>query len=209
MNPTMQIRKLLIPAFVLGAAALARPAQAQNLVPLSIEIRGGAVLPQGDLNDAANPGWTLGGTVHYRIVPMVSIYGGLEHSQFAADDDVSGGTDGSSVSDDGFRLGARFDVPLGAITGVSPWLEGGATFSRTSFSASDDATDISVDINSKRTVGFEVGAGLNFSVAPRIDITPGVRYRSHTADFGDAEEDGLGKFDANSLAIDVGVRIRM
>lgn len=201
----MQIRKLVVPAFVLGAAALAAPASAQTVLPLSFEVRGGAVIPQGDFGEGLSTGFTVGGAVHYRIAPIASVYAGFEHAQFGFDDDSDLGDVDADVTDQGFRLGARFDVPLAGMTAISPWVEGGATFNKTSLNLSDDESSASVD--SDRSVGFEVGAGLAFNVAPKISITPGVRYRSHKADFGGDSDEG--EVDANYFSIDLGVHIRL
>jgi opacity protein-like surface antigen len=201
----MQIRKLMVPALVLGAAALATPASAQTVLPLSFEVRGGAVLPQGDFDDGANTGFTIGGTVHYRIAPIASLYAGFEHAQFGVDEDSDFEDVDANITDQGFRLGARFDVPLAAsMTRISPWVEGGATFNKTSINLSDDESSVGVD--SDRSVGFEVGAGLSFAVAPKVSITPGVRYRSHKAEFGGGEGEEV---DANYFSIDLGVHIRL
>lgn len=201
----MQIRKLVVPALVLGAAALAAPASAQTVLPLSFEVRGGVVLPQGDFDDGANTGFIVGGTVHYRVAPIASIFAGFEHAKFGIDDDSDFGDVDADITDQGFRLGARFDVPLAGMTGISPWIEGGATFNKTSINFSDD--DASVGVDSDRSVGFEVGAGLAFNVAPKISITPGVRYRSHKAEFD--FDGGSEEFDVNYFAIDLGVHIRL
>ncbi|HKP77214.1 MAG TPA: outer membrane beta-barrel protein [Longimicrobiaceae bacterium] len=203
----MQIRKLLAPAIVLGAAALAQPAQAQTILPLSFEARGGVVLPQGDFSDGLSTGFTVGGAVHYRIAPMVSLYGGYDYARFSTEDDADFEGVDANVTDNGFRVGARFDVPLVGMTGISPWLEGGATFNQTTIHLSDDSSALGLD--SDRSVGYEVGAGLSFNVAPKISLTPGVRYRSHTANFGDDGEGGDNKVDANYFAIDLGIHIRL
>lgn len=202
----MQIRKLIVPAFVFGAAALAVPASAQTVLPLSFEVRGGAVLPQGDFDDGAGTGFIIGGTVHYRVAPIATIYGGFEHAQFSTDEDADFEGIDTDITDQGFRLGARFDVPLSGMTRVSPWVEGGATFNKTTINLSDGGSSVGVD--SDRSVGFEVGAGLAFALAPKVSFTPGVRYRSHKADFGDTD-DGPAEVDANYFSIDLGVHIRL
>ncbi|HVG45086.1 MAG TPA: outer membrane beta-barrel protein [Longimicrobium sp.] len=203
----MQLRNLLVPALLLGAA-LAQPAAAQTVLPLSFEVRGGVVIPRGDFDDGANTGWSVGGTIHYRVAPMVSVYGGFEHAAFTVDDDEDFEGVDADITDQGFRLGARFDVPLGSMTGIGPWVEGGATFNQTSIGLSDGST--SLDVDSDRGVGFEVGAGLSFAVAPKISITPGVRYRSHKAKFSDPDggtEEA--EVDVNYFSIDLGVHIRL
>jgi opacity protein-like surface antigen len=213
-NPTrsdivMQIRTLLIPALVLGAA-LAHPARAQTLLPFSLEARGGVVLPQGDFDDGANTGWSAGGAVHYHVAPMVSIYGGFEHARFATDDDADFEGVDTNITDQGFRLGARFSVPLGSLTGVGPWVEGGATLNRTSINLKDPDSGTALSFDSDRSVGFEVGAGLSFAVAPKVSITPGVRYRTHTAKFSDIDGEGdESEVDANYFSIDLGVHVRL
>jgi opacity protein-like surface antigen len=202
----MNIRKLLVPALVLGAA-LAQPARAQTILPLSFEARGGVAIPTGDFADGAGTGFNVGATVHYRVAPMVSVYAGYEYLRFAVDslDDFEG-VDAHFV-DQGFRAGARFEVPLaGTMTGIQPWAEGGATFYQTSATATDGTT--SVDLKADRKVGFEVGAGLNFAVAPKISLSPGVRYHSHKAefDFGDGD---TAEGDVNYFTVDIGVHIRL
>jgi opacity protein-like surface antigen len=204
----MHIRKLLAPALLLGAA-LAHPARAQTVLPLSFEGRGGVAIPTGDFDDGTGLGWSVGGTVFFRAAPMVSVFGGFEHAMFTTDDDADFEGIDSDITDNGFRLGARFDVPTGALTGLSPWVEGGATFNRTSINLSDGEGQ-SASFSSDRAVGFEVGAGLSFNVAPRVSITPGVRYRSHKADFGDIFEEGESvELDVNYFTIDLGVHIRL
>lgn len=202
----MTIRKLVFPALVLGAA-LAQPARAQTILPLSFEARGGVAIPTGDFGDGAGTGFNVGGTVHYRVAPMVSIYAGYEFLRFSVDSlgDFEGVD--AHITDQGFRAGARFEVPLaGAMTGLQPWVEGGATFNQTTISATDGST--SIDLDADRKVGFEVGAGLNFAVAPKISIAPGVRYHSHKAefDFGDGD---IGEADVNYFTVDLGVHIRL
>jgi len=204
----MQIRKLLAPALLLGAA-LAHPARAQTVLPLSFEVRGGVAIPTGDFADGAGTGFNVGATVHYRVAPMVSVFAGYEYARFAVDsiDDFEfPGVDANFI-DQGFRAGARFEVPLaGAMTGLQPWVEGSATFYQTSATATDGTT--TVDIEADRKVGFQVGAGLNFAVAPKISLSPGVRYHSHKAefDFGDGD---TAEADVNYFTIDLGVHIRL
>jgi len=203
----MRIRNLLVPALLLGAA-LVQPAAAQTVLPLSFEVRGGVVIPRGDFDEGASTGWSAGATVHYRVAPMVTVFGGFEHAAFSVDDDADFEGVDADITDQGFRLGARFEVPLGGLTGVGPWLEGGATLNRTSINLSDDESGASISVDSDRAVGFEVGAGLSFAVAPKISITPGVRYRSHKAKFTDLDGEDA-EVDVNYFSIDLGVHIRL
>ncbi|HEX6750261.1 MAG TPA: outer membrane beta-barrel protein [Longimicrobium sp.] len=201
-----RITRILAPALVLGAI-LAHPARAQIGIPFSAEVRGGVALPTGEFGDGAGTGWGIDGTLRYRIAPMVDVYGGYAYFSFGADSasDFAEGVD-VAIRDQGFRAGARLTVPLvGMMTGVSPWIEGGATFNKTTLHASDGSTTL--DIDSDQSIGFEVGAGVIFDVAPHVSLTPGVRFRSHNADFSEAFGEDDADVDANYVAIEIGVNI--
>jgi opacity protein-like surface antigen len=87
-------------------------------------------------------------------------------------------------------------------------VEGGAVYSRTSITASDQG--ISFTLDSDRGLGFEAGAGLVFAVAPKISITPGVRFRSHDAKFSDPTDDTNTQTTTVSyVAVDLGVHIAL
>jgi len=198
--------RTLAPALLLSAG-LATAANAQSPLPITLELRGSAAIPTGDFNDGINTGWGIGGNVRYSFTPVVDVYGGFDHFSFSTDDDGDPGVD-VGVDDNAFRAGLRANVPLVGMTGISPWVEGGLVFARTSISASDGSSSIS--INSDWGVGFEAGAGLSFAVAPRISINPGVRYRTHKADFSgnDDSTDNPGKADVNYVALELGVSLR-
>jgi opacity protein-like surface antigen len=197
--------RTLAPALLLSAG-LATGAHAQSPLPITLEVRGGAAIPTGDFNDGINTGWGIGANVRYALTPVVGVYGGFDHFTFNADDDGDPSVD-VGVDDNAIRAGLRANVPLVGMTGISPWVEGGLVFARTSINASDGSSSIS--INSDWGVGFEAGAGLTFAVAPRISINPGVRYRTHKADFsGDDSTDNPGNADVNYLAVELGVSLR-
>jgi opacity protein-like surface antigen len=107
------------------------------------------------------------------------------------------------IDDNTFRAGARVNVPLAGVVTVQPWVEAGVLVGRTSVSASNG--DIGASLDSDWTVGFEGGAGLSFAVAPRVSLTPGVRYRQHKAEFDDFDGSG----DVKYIAVDLGVNIKI
>src|SRR5215218_1251044 len=164
----MKIRTVLAPALVLSAA-LATRAHAQNTLPVSFELRGGASIPTGDFADGVQTGWSLGGSVLYAPRPNLALYAGFQHDDFSLDDDadVDEGTD-VGIQDDGLRAGARVSLLLAGLGSVRPWAEGGVLFNRTTVSASDG--DVSASVDSDWALGFEVGAGLAFDVSPKVSI---------------------------------------
>jgi len=196
------IRTLLAPALLLGAA-LATPAHAQGTMPVTFEVRGGASFPTGDFADGVKTGWSLGGSVMYAPRPNLALYAGYQHDGFGVDDteDTEGVDVG--VQDNTLRAGARVSLLLAGTGAVRPWAEGGLLYGRTSVSGSDGSTSVSFD--SDWALGFEAGAGFVFDLSPRIALTPGVRYRQHSVDFGDLGGDATG--DVKYVTVDLGINI--
>jgi opacity protein-like surface antigen len=202
----MTKRIFALPA-LLCAVLAATPAHAQSVLPISLEARVGAAFPMGDFADGAKTGYTVGGAVHYQLNPVVGLYGGYEYARFGADSADAADVN-AHFTDTGFRAGARFGVPFAGITGFHPWVEGGATLNRANIVISDDS-GASISLNSGRSLGFEVGAGLDFAVAPKVTIAPGVRYRSHNADFDDSTDDSDSEVKVNYVTADLTVRIHL
>jgi len=195
-------RRLLAPALLLGAA-LAHPALAQTTTPpIAFEIRGGVGLPTGDFNDGATTGWIVGGTVRYVVNPGLEVYAGYDYSSFPPDDpdpDLD-----FDIRDHGVRAGARADIrPGGTVPSIAPWVEAGFMVNRTSVKATSGGVTGTVDAD--WALGFEVGAGVSVPFAGRAALTPGVRFRSHKADFGE----DIGSTTVSYFAIDLGVRVRL
>ena len=194
-----RIRRLLAPALLLGFA-LARPAAAQTPLPLSFEVRGGVGLPTGDFNDGAGTGWILGGTVRYRAQAVIDVYGGFDFASFPPDEEEPGVD--IAFRDYGVRAGVRYEL-MAVAPAITPWLEAGLLVNRTSVKASDD--EVSATVDADWALGFESGAGLSISIGPRAALTPGVRFRSHKADFGDE----IGSSTASYIVVDLGVLVRL
>jgi len=197
-----RVLKLLAPALLLGAA-LARPAAAQTALPLSFEVRGGIGLPVGDFDDGAALGWIVGGTVRYRSNANLDFYGGFDFASFPPDDDVDVGEADVDFRDFGVRAGVRADLQIASVPAIVPWIEAGLLVNRTSVKGS--AGEVSATIDSDWALGAEAGAGISIPIGPRAALTPGVRFRTHKADFGD----DLGNSTMSYFAIDLGVLVRL
>ncbi|HUE96038.1 MAG TPA: hypothetical protein VMN39_05235 [Longimicrobiaceae bacterium] len=131
-------------------------------------------------------------------MPMVDLYAGASWARFGFDDADEEAD--ANFTDSGFFAGARVALPAGP---VQPWLRGGVIYNALEVSGEEEG--ISVSFETDRTVGFEVGGGIGFSVIPMVTITPGVRYRSYSPEFQFGEESG--DVDVNYIAIDIGARI--
>ncbi|MBV9774032.1 MAG: porin family protein [Gemmatimonadetes bacterium] len=184
------MRKLFVAAVLgVGLVGSASASLAQSILPLSAEVRVGAAIPTGDFSDGVKTGSSYGATVKFSVMPMIALYGGWEQAVFKAEDDPDfQGTD-VKIRDTGVRAGAELRIPLvGMVTGISPYVQAGALFNKATASLSDD-TGGSLDINSDRGLGFEVGAGAGIRIAPTISLVPEVRYRTYKPDFGDQSGD--------------------
>ena len=191
-------RTVLAPALVLSAL-LATTAHAQNTLPVTFEVRGGASIPTGDFADGVKTGWNVGGAVLFSPSPNLALYAGYQHDELTIDDDDTEEVD-LGVQDNGLRAGARLSVPLATGT-VRPWVEGGLLYNRTTISGSDG--EVSASFDSSWELGFEVGGGFSFDVSPTISLTPGIRYRQHKVDFGDLADGATG--DVNTVVVDLGI----
>ncbi|HEX8694064.1 MAG TPA: porin family protein [Longimicrobium sp.] len=183
----------------LAALSVAGTAQAQlgPTTPFSVEVRGGAALPQGDFGDGLDTGWGLGLNASYNFTPMLAVYAGYSFNSFAVEDD--GEEFDADVNDRGFDAGLRAGfAPIG---GFSPWVRGGLVFHEIEIEDNDSGLSATTDSN----LGFEVGGGLSFPLGPRISVTPGVSYTRYTIDDEDLEED----LDVSHLKIDIGLHIRI
>ena len=161
----------VVAAGVLGGAS---GAAAQSAIPLALEVRGGAAVPTGDLKSALNAetGVSYGITATLNAIPMIGIYAGYERSDFSVDNDAMADAD---LTDQGFAFGGKLTLPLG-LTGLGPWVRGGAVYNK----LSRDAAATVDDFDDERKWGFEVGGGLAIPLGTVVSVTPGVRYRTHT-----------------------------
>lgn len=168
------------------ALALAAPAAQAQILPISVEGRGGLTFPTGDLARSVSPGYTVGVAAKLRFIPLVRLYGGWEYTQFEAKDGVPGLE--STLTDSGFRVGGQLGIPLvGMLTGFSPYVQAGAILNQAVTRTGDDDDALgSVRIESERTLGYEVGGGASIRLGPLLAFTPEVRFRSYRPDYGDA-----------------------
>jgi opacity protein-like surface antigen len=195
------MRKLVVGMIAVAAlAAAARPATAQGVIPLAVEGRVGVGFPTGDFgnDDDVGAGFGFGGDIVLRVLPLVNVYGGWERYSF----DGKGESDGSNVTDSGVRAGAQLSIPVGMVTGFSPFVSAGLLYNRVSAEASEGSA--SLKFTSDWKLGYELGAGFSMPVAPAVSVVPAVRYRAHDVSFSDFEDDSG---NISYLSLEVGVKL--
>lgn len=181
------MKKLMTAGLVAAALGVGgTAAEAQGILPIAVEVRGGYAIPTGDLGDSdVEDGLGFGVNAQLSVMPMLSVYGGWERYSFGID---MGDTDADGdVVDSGFRVGLQAGLPFTPFIGVSPFVFAGGIYNSTSLEGSGGGVSVSVD--SDRSVGYELGGGLAIPVGPALQLTPAVRYRSHSVEFDDVDTD--------------------
>ncbi len=158
-----------------GMVAVAAPAGAQSSIPLTLEVRGGAAFPTGDLKDVldAEMGVSYGVNATFQATPLLGIYAGYERAELGMDDAAFGEGD---LTDEGFSFGGRLSLPAGGWSGLGPWVRAGGVYNR----LTRETDSVTGDFESDRGFGFELGGGLSIPLGMVVAVTPGVRYRSYS-----------------------------
>lgn len=191
------MRKLALASCLIAALLPAGMAEAQGILPVAVEARGGLALPQGEWSDdaQADTGFGYGLNARLQVFPLISIYGGWESYSFDTE------AENVEAKDAGFRAGAQLSLPLSMLIGLSPHAFAGLIYNETSFEA--EGSDVEFEADS--ALGYEIGAGISFPLAPAFSLTPGVRYRTHSADLPAGE--GTEEIDVSYLVLDVGLKL--
>jgi opacity protein-like surface antigen len=148
-------------------------AQAQGRAGL--ELRGGAGLPTQDFGDATlktGAGFEL--NFNYQVMPHLRVYAGWDWHRFVTDEPFLSSK--YDVEDTGYAFGLNFKHPLANKLGG--WVRGGGILNHAELE--NDDGDIVAD--SGHELGWEAGGGFSFALSPKLEITPGVRYRTFSAD---------------------------
>ncbi|HEX7242341.1 MAG TPA: outer membrane beta-barrel protein [Longimicrobiaceae bacterium] len=185
------MRRLACVAAALAVMALAAPARAQSILPFAAEGRVGLAFPTGDFGEGLGLGYGLGANATFNLLPLIGVYGGYSYTSFDLDTDVRGDEDAYNLQ--GFDAGLRVAVPTPGIA-LSPYLRGGVVWYKGELSGGGAETD--------RNLGFQLGAGLDYSLGVLMSLTPEVSYVRLPAGDG-------GGPDANFFRADFGLRLRL
>jgi hypothetical protein len=198
------MKKIKVGLLSLVAAAFAVPAHAQlpNVTPFSFEVRGGLAFPSGDFGETADDvgqvesGITYGANATFHFMPMLGVYAGYTRNQFGVE-----GLDELDVIDQGFSGGLRLAIPTPLIP-IDPYIKAGVVYNELSFEFDGSGEDF---VDSDRSLGFEVGAGIGIGLGPKLSFTPQVTYTRYEPKY-DGESDD---FKVEHIRLDVGLRLRL
>lgn len=177
LDPTLRALVLMAGLLVPALVGVPEPARAQ--APLTVEARGGAILPVSGFRTGPEaggdlaPGASLG--VHFALERSGSLhllFGFSQHRLDCSDDGCAG--DGEYVAT-AWDLGARLDFGSGRAV---PWVRVGVTVPRVERDRPEPLDHEVSDLG----IGAEGGVGLRVGVAGRFHLSPGVRFGA--ADMG-------------------------
>jgi outer membrane protein W len=184
----------VVSASLLSLLLSASPLQAQGL--WTFDVRAGASVATEQFADTdLDTGIGLEGTLSYRILPALSVYGGWDWQHRRAATTLFGAP--AEVEDTGYVFGVRYIAPRRSP--ATPWVRAGALYNHIEV----ESTDGAILVDSAHTWGWEFGGGLDLVVGEAWSLTPGVRYRRFepTARFGGVES----PVTLSYLVFDVGV----
>lgn len=152
------MRVLVVSLMLAAALSLAGQAQAQNIpiVRGTMEFApiGGASIPFGDFNLTAEPGFGLGATGSYYLMPNLALGASVVYNSYGLDSDPM---DQASFSIWEFTAHGKYLLVPAPVT---PYLKANAGMFRSSFSY-DDGLGNTVDASSS---DLGMGAGLGFQM---------------------------------------------
>ena len=156
------MKRLLVA--VAGLTILAAPAVAQDVVrPIRFGVQGGVSMPMGDLGDAADMGFIVGGLADWKPATLpIGIRFNVDYQRWG-----SKVLDGESLSSISGTAAAMYAIPTTG--GISPYVLGGLGMYRSTCSVDD--------CPSETDLGFNVGGGLNFNLGA-LDTFLELRYHS-------------------------------
>ncbi|GMR11923.1 MAG: hypothetical protein BMS9Abin29_0109 [Gemmatimonadota bacterium] len=189
---------------IVGLGLVVPYAVSAQVSPLQVEVNVGTGVSVQEFagregfEGKAGDGATFG--VHFALTTRsyLTWYVGFSQHRFGCEGATCGAVD--DIVTTSWDIGARVNLLAGP---VIPWIRAGVV----SHVAELDSTGIplgtsipvTVRLESDRGWGFEGGAGLMITVAPRLAINPGVRYSRVTTGF-----DGVGDLAMRFLSVDVG-----
>ncbi len=154
---------------------IVQPLSAQKRV--SFELRGAANAAIQDLGDAKlETGIGIEGTIAYRFMEHLSIYGGWSWNHFASGESFAGTN--IDFEETGYSFGLRFIHPIGT-SNLSYLVGGGGLYNH--IEAENEAGDIIADTG--HGLGWQLDAGIVIPIGESLRITPGIRYRALSREF--------------------------
>lgn len=133
------------------------------------EFNGGASIATKKINaSSVEPGFGFEGTLHYRFMPHLGIYGGWGWNKFA-----SGNSLDWCFEETGYVLGLNFKHPIND-TRLSYYLRAGGLYNHIE---TEDAEGEIIN-DSKHGFGFQLAGGIDINLGSNWSLTPGLKFNN-------------------------------
>lgn len=152
---------------------------AQDLPSPSVNVRVAAGVPSGDFTGRvsgieAEAGISVGAGARVPVTPLLAVYGGVQYTRFGCGECADVGID-DTATDVSAEVGGYVTLPY-RVGRFAPWASAGLLAGRLQLSGGDS---IWSDIG----LGWSVGAGVSAPLGNNLTLTPGVYYRTYSANF--------------------------
>ena len=193
-------RNVVVPVLALGLALIVAPAHAGGF---TFGVNGGANMPTSDYATAFKLGWGGGVTADYGLMPMIGIGADLGYMTNTAKDDVNAAASAAAgypvtISTSAFQYGLHGTVTPPMVM-VHPYFQVGVGEYNTSLKMEGGGASTS---GSSTKFGWNVGGGMNFTVAPTLALGVAATYSQISA------KDDLG-FNPSWFAVRTGLTFKM
>jgi opacity protein-like surface antigen len=169
----------------------------ENEKRFGFELSGGASMATSKPGDTKlNPGFGIEGIFHYRFMPHLGVYGGWGWNKLAANYSFAGSD--VCFEETGYVFGLQFKHPIGSLP-LSYYLRAGGLYNHIEVENADG--DIIGDTG--HGFGFQLAAGVDYSLGKNWSLTPGVKFNSLSRDL---EMGGTTtKLNLNYVSVRVGI----
>jgi opacity protein-like surface antigen len=164
---------------------------------LEFELNSGLSLATQKLGDASlNPGFGFEGSLHYRFMPHLGVYGGWGWNRFGADESFAG-TD-VCFEETGYVFGLQFKHPIGQ-SPVAWYVRAGGLYNHIEIENADGE----IIHDSGHGLGWQVAGGVDVPLASRWSLIPGVKFNALNRD---VESEGVSTaLKQNYVSVRVGI----
>ncbi len=193
MKTKVLFASLLMATFFVSSSIMAQ----ENDKRFGLELSAGASWATSKPgNTKLNTGFGFEGLFHYRFMPHTGVYAGWGWNRFGADESFAGSD--VCFEETGYVFGLQFKHPISTWP-IAYYLRAGGLYNHIEIENSDG--DIIGDTG--HGLGFQLAAGIDYSLGKNWSITPGLKFNSLS---GDVEIEGVTtSLNHNYLSLRVGI----
>lgn len=142
----------------------------ENDKRFGFELNGGASLATSKPGDASlDLGFGFEGVFHYRFMPHTGVYAGWGWNRFGSDKSFAGLD--VCFEETGYVFGLQFNHPIGNLP-INYYFRAGGLYNHIEI----ENTDGDIIGDTGHGLGFQLAAGIDYSLGKNWSITPGIKF---------------------------------